>query len=315
MRFLAALFAVALSIEAHAASLRTMTTLHGPNVYLRDLFDNAGRYADRLLGPGPAPGGRIVVQAPQLDAIARQYDVHWRSISEGDRAVLQWPGQPLSKDIVLDALRAEIKAAGEAGEFDIDIPDFVPPVIPAEATPVPTVSQLDLDSNTGRFSAMLVVTGKAMNRVQMPLSGRVAEVVEAPVCATRLLPETVIRAGDLRMGRIRKTLLQYEIARSIDRIVGMQLRRPVAAGMPIRLEDLVRPVLVQRGGVVRLELQAADLFISSQAVALEAGAAGDIIRVQPKSSSAVVTAQVTAPGQVSVIIQPARLSSRNAALQ
>src|SRR3954454_17543686 len=105
MRLLAALIAVVLSIEAHAAFLRTMTTLHGPNVHLSDLFDDAGRNADRLLGPGPAPGGRIVIEAPQLDAIARQYNVPWRSISEGDRAVLEWPGRPLPKEAVLDSVR------------------------------------------------------------------------------------------------------------------------------------------------------------------------------------------------------------------
>src|SRR5690348_3599944 len=118
MRFLAALIAVALSIEAQAASLRTMTTLHGPNVYLSDLFDDAGRNAHRLLGPGPAPGERIVVEAPQLDAIARQYDVPWRSISEGDRAVLEWPGRPLPKEAVLDALRIAMTAGGTVGDFD-----------------------------------------------------------------------------------------------------------------------------------------------------------------------------------------------------
>jgi len=56
---------------AQAASLRNVTTLHGPLVYVRDLFDDAGPNADRVLGPGPAPGDRIIVEAPQLNAIAR----------------------------------------------------------------------------------------------------------------------------------------------------------------------------------------------------------------------------------------------------
>src|SRR3954454_20071264 len=155
MRLLAALIAVVLSIEAHAAFLRTMTTLHGPNVYLSDLFDDAGRNADRLLGPGPGPGpgpgGRIVIEAPQLDAIARRYNVSWRSISEGDRAVLEWPGRPLPKDAVLDALRTAMTANGDMEDFDVELADFAPPIIPAEAEPVATVSALDLDRNTGRF--------------------------------------------------------------------------------------------------------------------------------------------------------------------
>jgi flagella basal body P-ring formation protein FlgA len=95
----------------------------------------------------------------------------------------------------------------------------------------------------------------------------------------------------------------------------MELRRPVAAGMPVRLDDLVRPALVQRGAIVRLELQANDLFISSQAVALETGAAGDIIRVKPKNSSALVSAQVVSPEQVKVVIQPNTPRKQNANVQ
>jgi hypothetical protein len=58
--------------SADAATLRTMTTLHAPVVRLSDLFDDAGAGADRVLGPGPGAGGRIVVEAAQLGAIARR---------------------------------------------------------------------------------------------------------------------------------------------------------------------------------------------------------------------------------------------------
>jgi flagella basal body P-ring formation protein FlgA len=85
--------------------------------------------------------------------------------------------------------------------------------------------------------------------------------------------------------------------------------------MPVRLDDLVRPALVQRGAIVRLELQANDLFISSQAVALETGAAGDIIRVKPKNSSALVSAQVVSPEQVKLVIQPNTPRKQNANVQ
>jgi flagella basal body P-ring formation protein FlgA len=170
--------------------------------------------------------------------------------------------------------------------------------------PVSVVSQFELDKNTGRFSAALAVTGEAMNPVHMNLSGRVDEMMEAPVSVTRLLPETVIRQDDVHMARVRKSLSQNGIAQSLDKVVGMQLRRPVAAGSPLRLEDLMRPALVQRGSVVRIELQSSDLSVSGSAVALEAGAAGDVIRVQPKYSSSLVTAQIIAPEVVRVIVQP-----------
>ena len=82
-----------------------------------------------------------------------------------------------------------------------------------------------------------------MNPIDTRISGRVDEVVEAPVALTRLLPETVLRADDVRIARVRAAALQNEVARSVDQIIGMQLRRPVAAGQPLRLADLTRPAL------------------------------------------------------------------------
>ena len=72
---------------AQSATLRTVTTLHAPTVRLSDLFEDAGANADRVLGPGPGAGGRIVVEAAQLGAIARQFGVDWRPTSSADRAV------------------------------------------------------------------------------------------------------------------------------------------------------------------------------------------------------------------------------------
>jgi flagella basal body P-ring formation protein FlgA len=300
MRILVFVFAMFASIQVQAATLRSMTTLHGPKVYLKDLFDDAGSNADRVLGPGPDPGGRIIVEAAQLNAIARQFNVAWRSVSGADRAVLEWPGRPLRKEEAIEAVRLAITAGGASDDTDIDLPGFTPPIIPVEVTPVSTVSQLDYDTGSGRFTAALTVTGAGMNPIDSRISGRVDEMMEAPVAVTRLLPETVLRPDDIRIARVRTALLQNDVARSVDQIVGMQLRRPVAAGQPLRLTDLTRPPLVQRGSTVQIELSSSGLTVTGQAVAIDSGADGERIRVQNTTSHAFLFAQVIGPGQVRV---------------
>src|ERR1700686_3996520 len=99
---------------AQGASLKTVVTLQGPRVFLRDLFDDAGANAARVLGPGPGPGGRIVVEARQLKAIAIQYGVDWLPVSSADRAVLEWPGRPLKREEALAAVRSALVARGAA---------------------------------------------------------------------------------------------------------------------------------------------------------------------------------------------------------
>ena len=103
--------------HAEAATLRTMTTLHAPVVLLSDLFDDAGANAQRVLGPGPGAGGRIVVEAAQLGAIARQFGVDWRPASSADRAVLDRPGRPLRRDDVLDAVRTALDRRRRVGRL------------------------------------------------------------------------------------------------------------------------------------------------------------------------------------------------------
>lgn len=318
MRILALVLALLACTQAQAAALRSMTTLHGPNVFLKDLFDDAGPNADRVLGPGPEPGGRIIVEAAQLNAIARQYNVAWQSVSRGDRAVLEWPGRPLRKEEAVDAVRLAVTAAGSADNIDIEMDGFVPPLVPVEVTSASTVSQLEYDSNTGRFTAALTVTGEGMNPIDIRIGGRVEQMVEAPVAVTRLLPETVLRADDVRLARVRTGSLQSDVARSVEEIVGMQLRRPVAAGQPLRSADLFRPPLVQRGSTVQIQLSEGGLSVSGQAIALDAGADGEKIRVQNTMSHAFLFAQVIGPGQVRVSpdappalpTQPARFDRR-----
>jgi flagellar basal body P-ring formation protein FlgA len=301
MRTLLVLICLGLAGTAQAASLRTMTTLHGPNIFLRDLFDDAGRYADARLGPSPEPGGRIIVEAAQLNFLAKQYGVAWQSVSASDRAVLEWPGRPLRREEALEAIRLAVSAAGAPEDWDIDLPAFAPPVVPFDTTAVPTVSQLDYDRESGRFTAVLSITGEGINPINTRISGQVQTMTEVPVAATRLLPETVLRADDIKMARVRAALAQGDVARSIDDVIGMELRRPIAAGQPLRTSDVARPALVRRGAVVQMQLEAGGLSVSGPGVAVDAGVEGDRVRVQNMNSRAIVTAQVIGRGLVRVI--------------
>ena len=208
---------------------------------LRDLFDDAGPNADRVLGPGPAPGDRIIVEAAQLNAIARQFNVSWRSVSarRPGGAGMARPAAAQGRGGRGGAHRRH--RAGAPDNCEIDIPGFLPPTVPTETKTAVTASQVDYDINTGRFTASLTATGEDMNPITTRISGRVEEMVEAPITVARLLPETVLRAEDVRIARVRVSQVPSEAARSLDQIVGMQLRRPVPAGQPLRLADLTRP--------------------------------------------------------------------------
>ena len=290
-----------LGVPATAASLRTMTTLHGPRVLLSDLFDDAGPEAARVLGPGPAPGGRIVVESPQLAAIARQFGVDWKPASSADRAVLDWPGRPLPRATVMAALREALAASGVDGQScQIDLEGFAPPVVPYDGAPRPLVSQLDYDRGSGRFSAVLSVTGDGMPPINTRLTGRVDEMVDLPVATARLPAGTVLRPEDVHLAQVVARDANRAVAHDPAEIVGLQLRRQLVPGQAFTLADLARPALVRRGADVLMELTAPGITLTAQGQALEGGAAGERIRVLNPVSHAILEAEVIGPDRVRV---------------
>lgn len=291
---------LAATLPAHAATLRPMTILHASTVRLSDLFDGAGHDAGRVLGPGPAPGQRIVVEARQLAAIAREFAVDWRPDSPGERAVLTRPGRPLGRAKTVAALTAALASAGAPADAEIDIAAFDPPMVPADGTVAATVTQLDYDAASGRFTAQLGLAGGGMDGTAWRVSGRAEPMVAVAVAATRLLPGTILSAADLRLARVPAARVPAGAARTIADAVGRQLRIQAAPGTPLPLSDLVQPKLVQRDGRVLMVAEAPGLSLTATGRALESGSAGEHIRVLNPASKAVVDAVVIGEGRVRI---------------
>lgn len=297
MRVLIFLLATLLADSAEAATLRPFTQLDGAVVRLSDLFDDAG--SDRTLGAAPSLGGRIVVEAPQLHAIARQFGVDWRPASPTDRAVLERPGRPLPREAAVEALRAALGIASD--DTELELPNWVSPMVPATGDTRPTVSQLSVDSVSGRFTALLTMVAEGATPVEVRLSGRLQEMMELPVPRRRLLPGELIRAGDLQLARLRAQGSRAEFVRVMGQAVGQAVRRPVTPGQPILLSDIGRPVLVQKGSSVRVVLDSPGISLTANGVATEPGGMGERVRVLNPTSRAVVEAEVIGPDRVRVL--------------
>ncbi len=281
--------------------LRAMTTLHGPLVRLGDLFANAGPASGQVLGPGPAPGGRIVVAARQLAFIAQRYDVDWHPASPEDRAVLAWPGRPFARGAAMPPLIAALHAAGAGAQARIVLDRFDPPVVPLSPDLTPVVSALAYDPGSGRFTAVLMLTGAGLDPIAVPVAGRVEATVLVPVAAVPLAAGTVLAADDIRMMRMRRSTVPGDAVLRAEQAIGQQIRRMAPAGTPFLRDELRPPVLVRKGAVVLIRVDSPGITLTASGQALDPGGAGDRIRVLNPVSHAVLEAMVTAAGQVRVL--------------
>ena len=289
-----------LPIPVQAAILRPITELRGPVIRLSDLFDDLGTAPDRPLGTAPSPGGRLVVEAPQLAAIARQFAVAWKPASNADRIVLERPGRPLAREPALLALRAALAATGVGDECDITLDGFASPLVPVDSDAVPLISRLMHDKDSGKFTAMLSVAADGMEPVQIRITGRADIMLLLPVTTGRLNAGTVLQAKDLRPGRVRASLVQGDVAERPAEALGKELRHSIQAGQPLKRADLAPPALVLKGHSIQMTLRSAGLTLIGQGQALESAGLGEHVKVLNPVSQAVLDAEVTGVGQVRV---------------
>lgn len=83
-------------------------------------------------------------------------------------------------------------------------------------------------------------------------------------------------------------------------VTGMEAKRNLYAGRPIRPGDFGPPALVERNQIVTLKFRHGGLMIATEGRALARGGVGDALRVLNLSSRNTVTGRVTESGTVVV---------------
>lgn len=121
-----------------------------------------------------------------------------------------------------------------------------------------------------------------------------------PVCAETvfaaqtLRPKTVIAAGDVYL----KNIESPGGARTLQEVIGKEVRNAIYAHRPIRPSDIAEPALVERNQVVVAVFSRQGLAILAEVRALQRGAEGDRIRVMNLSSRATTIGVVQADGRI-----------------
>ncbi len=284
-----------------AATLRGSTALHGANVKISDLFDDAGPAADIVLGPGPAPGGRIVVEAAQAAAIARQFGVSWRATSQTQRVVIDRPGRAVPREALLASLRAALQEAGIGPDAALELASYTTPLVSPDATPDISVEQLNIEPGTGRLTAELSLAAPDEPLQRLRLSGRVQQMSEVVVATHRLLPGLVLTAQDVALQRVPESSLHGDAVHALSQALGHALAHPLQAGQMLAQSELGQPMLVQKGAQVQIQMNSPGIAVSASGEAIEPGGLGDRIGVLNPASGAVVEARVVGPDRVQVI--------------
>lgn len=281
--------------------LRPATTVSDGVIRLSDVFDGLTDKADHVLGPAPAPGKEMILNARTLMAVASSLDVPWQPETSMDQAVLRRAASVVEPAAIRGALEDTLRRKGLEGQFTVRY-DGLPQglVLPADQPATVEVSTLALDPAKDRFTAEIVAPSVAAPLQKVALTGQVERIVRLPVLKADLRNGDLIGAHDISWIEVAARDVSNDYLLREEDLSGMMPRRLVAAGRPVRANDLEPPRMVERGGTVTIVFRNGPMTLTAPGRSLQNGAKGEVIRVVNAASNRTIQGLVTEDGEVTV---------------
>ncbi|MDH2350565.1 flagellar basal body P-ring formation chaperone FlgA [Bradyrhizobium sp. SSUT18] len=302
---------LALALPARAAddfiatpTLRASITVTSDVVRVGDLIDNAGSAALIPVYRSPDLGTTGALPVAQVLSVLRAKQVI--GVMTGDIKEVQVTR--LARTLVNKDLETAVASAlerrfglGDAANitvtFDRGIADMR---LDASNTGALQPVATRYDARSGRFDiAFEINNDNNPAPTKLRFTGNAIETVEVAVLTRDIDRADLLKSSDVAVERRPKAEVTGEAA-SRDRTLGMQLRRPMRAGTPIRVADIVKPDFVQRDQSVTVIYQVPGIYLTTRGKAIESGAEGDTVSVLNLQTKRTLTGVVTARGQVTV---------------
>lgn len=287
-----------------APTLRASVTVTADVVRVGDLIDNAGSAALIPVYRSPDLGTTGALPVAQVLGVLRAKQVI--GVMTGDIREVQVTrlARTLgSKDLesaVASALERRF-GLGDAANISVTFDRGVSEMrLDASNSGALLPVSTRYDARSGRFDiAFEIGNDNTPVPTKLRFTGLAIETVEVAVLTRDVERAELLKASDITMERRPKVEVAGEPA-SRDRSIGLQVRRTMRAGTPIRVADIVKPDFVQRDQPVTIIYQVPGLYLTTRGKAIENGTEGDVVNVINLQTKRTLTGIVTGRGQVTV---------------
>lgn len=285
-------------------TLRSQALVSGDVVRIGDLVDNAGAFSEIAIFRSPDLGTTGSVPARQVVEALRTHKVIGVDTRDIRDVVVTRAARTLtSKDIegnVASALSGK-GGLGDAADLAVTLDRDTGPLqldaaYRSELTPIAA----RYDNRNSRFDVTFEIRNEVTSApTRLRFTGLAYETVLTTVLTRAVDRGDVLKAADLATERRPKVEAGNDLANR-DRALGMQMRKRVNPGQPLRNGDIGKPDLVQRDQNVSIVYQTPGIYLTMRGKAIEGGAEGDTVNVTNLQSKRVVQGTIVGPGQVLV---------------
>jgi flagellar basal body P-ring formation protein FlgA len=296
--------------------LKPEAVVTGDIVRIGDLIENAGIVASTPIFRAPDLGYTGTISADSvLEAVRGHALVGVDTAGIRDIVVVRASRAIPIKEIE-DVVARALSARFDLGSVKDIVVTFArePRAIHVEPTAqgTPRVTQIDFDARSGRFDAVLEIPTGPGKRMATRLLGRAATTVEIATVTRTIERGVIIKDSDLQMERRPRAEVGREMITGRDQAIGLTVRTTLQPGRPLRVAELMKPDLVQRGDLVTLVYEAPGVVLTLRGKAMEAGAVGDTISALNEQSKRTVQGTIAGPGRVMIRSNSPQLAASSA---
>ena len=287
-----------------APVLRAQVAVTGNVVRIGDVIDNAGPAAKIAIYRAPDLGTTGSLSTAHVIATLRSHQVIGVDTRDlGEISVTRLARTFKSGDLQWEIARAldHKYGLGNAADltmtFDREIEDAR---LDASNTGALQMTSLRFDQRGNRFDITFEIANENFSTpTRLRFTGSVVETTETAVPTRNFERGEVLKPDDVVIERRPKAEAGSDLA-TRDRAVGMQARKQLRAGQPLKLADIGKPDLVLRDQNVTLTFETAGLYLTIRGKAMENGTEGDVVNVVNLQSKRTVAGVVVGRGQVAV---------------
>ena len=284
--------------------LHANVTVASDLVRIGDLIDNAGSFAQIAVYRAPDLGTTGTIPTAQVLTALRAHQV----IGVDTRNIREVTVTRLARTVESKAIELAVTQAlqhrnglGDAGNltltFDRDVQDLR---LDAANSGAMQVAAVRFEPRNGRFDVTFEIVNEVTGSpTRLRFTGTAVETVDAVVLTRNVDRSDLLKSADIVIERRTKAEVGNDAA-SREQSLGMQMRRPMHAGQPLRTADLLKPDLVQRDQSVTVIYESPGLYLTTRGKALDNGTEGDVVNVLNLQSKRTVTGIVSGRGQVTI---------------
>ena len=167
-----------------------------------------------------------------------------------------------------------------------------------EMTPVrgrvETVDITSFEQRSGRFTATI-----AFGENRKPIQGQAVVSLPVVVARTTVQRNHVLERDDLELRFVSLSQVPASAFTAPEDLEGMSVRRSLAAGRPIKEDDVGRPIVMKKNATIEIVYERSGIFLQARGRSLQEGAMGDNIRIVAEGGN-IVLGEVAGPSRVVV---------------